>query len=233
MSFALRGFGGFPRPRPICFSARRALSLPRKEFFQKMTDFAAIDFETANGRRTSVCSVGVVVVRGGEVVDTFYSLIRPRPNFYSRFTTAIHGLRYEDTADAPDFAEVWRQVAPRIEGLPLVAHNSPFDEGCLRAVFEAVRHALSRLPFRLHVPGGAPRLRPQPARPPVAHRLGRLRLRPCAPSSRAGRCRGLRPDRAEDPLTGAIIAERRENGPAGLVLRYRPSSSWKRISQRL
>ena len=77
-----------------------------------MTDFAAIDFETANGRRTSVCSVGVVVVRGGEVVDTFYSLIRPRPNFYSRFTTAIHGLRYEDTADAPDFAEVWRQVAP-------------------------------------------------------------------------------------------------------------------------
>ena len=43
--------------------------MPRKEFFQKMTDFAAIDFETANGRRTSVCSVGVVVVRGGEVVE--------------------------------------------------------------------------------------------------------------------------------------------------------------------
>ena len=95
-----------------------------------------IDFETANGKRTSVCSVGVVVVRGGEVVDTFYRLIRPRPNFYSHFTTAIHGLRYEDTADAPDFASVWREIEPRIEGLPLVAHNSPFDEGCLRAVFE-------------------------------------------------------------------------------------------------
>lgn len=100
-----------------------------------MNDFAAIDFETANGQRTSVCSVGVVVVRGGEIRDTFYSLIRPRPNFYSRFTTAIHGLTYEDTVDATDFAEVWDQVAPRIEGLPLVAHNSPFDEGCLRAVF--------------------------------------------------------------------------------------------------
>ena len=46
-----------------------------------MKDFAAIDFETANGKRTSVCSVGVVVVRGGEVTDSFYSLIRPRPNF--------------------------------------------------------------------------------------------------------------------------------------------------------
>lgn len=101
-----------------------------------MRDFAAIDFETANGQRTSVCSVGVVVVRGGEVVDTVYRLIRPRPNFYSRFTTAIHGLTYHDTVDAPDFAEVWAEIEPRIEGLPLVAHNSLFDEGCLRAVFQ-------------------------------------------------------------------------------------------------
>lgn len=102
-----------------------------------MTDFAAIDFETANNARTSVCSVGVVVVRGGEVADTFYSLIRPRPNFYTSFTTAVHGLTYHDTVEAPDFAEVWREVAPRIEGLPLVAHNAPFDEGCLRAALEA------------------------------------------------------------------------------------------------
>ena len=70
------------------------------------------------------------------MADTFYSLIRPRPNYYSAFTTAVHGLTYHDTVEAPDFAEVWREVALRIEGLPLVAHNSPFDEGCLRAVFE-------------------------------------------------------------------------------------------------
>lgn len=42
-----------------------------------MTDFAAIDFETANEQPCSVCSVGVVIVRGGEEVDTFYSLIHP------------------------------------------------------------------------------------------------------------------------------------------------------------
>lgn len=35
-----------------------------------MTDYAAIDFETANEQPYSVCSVGVVIVRGGEVVDT-------------------------------------------------------------------------------------------------------------------------------------------------------------------
>ena len=45
-----------------------------------MKDFAAIDFETANNQRSSVCSVGIVVVRNDEIVDTFYSLINPEPN---------------------------------------------------------------------------------------------------------------------------------------------------------
>ena len=35
-----------------------------------MRDFAAIDFETANNERSSVCSVGIVIVRNGEIVDT-------------------------------------------------------------------------------------------------------------------------------------------------------------------
>lgn len=57
-----------------------------------MRDFVAIDFETANGSRSSVCSVGVVIVRDGEIVDKFYSLIRPYPNYYTHWTTAVHGL---------------------------------------------------------------------------------------------------------------------------------------------
>ena len=40
-----------------------------------MKNFAAIDFETANQQRTSVCSVGIVIVRNGEIVDSYYSLI--------------------------------------------------------------------------------------------------------------------------------------------------------------
>ena len=105
-------------------------------FCAVMRDFAAIDFETANGSRTSVCSVGVVVVRGGEVVDRFYSLIRPVPNYYAYFCQRVHGLCDRDTCTAQQFPQVWAQIAPRIEGLPLVAHNARFDEGCLRAVHE-------------------------------------------------------------------------------------------------
>lgn len=40
------------------------------------------------------------------------------------------------TDNAPVFPDVWRQIKSLIHGLTLVAHNSPFDEGCLRAVFE-------------------------------------------------------------------------------------------------
>ncbi len=101
-----------------------------------MKDFAAIDFETANNFRSSVCSVGVVVVRGGEIVDKFYRLIYPEPDYFIYWTTQVHGLTMDDVQDAPIFPKVWEQIAPKIEDLPLVAHNSPFDEGCLRAVFD-------------------------------------------------------------------------------------------------
>ena len=100
-----------------------------------MKEFAAIDFETANGKRSSVCSVGIVIVRDGEIVDRFYSLIRPRPNYYTQWTTQIHGLDHYDTDYEDNFPEVWAKISSRIEGLPLVAHNKPFDESCLKAVF--------------------------------------------------------------------------------------------------
>ena len=73
-------------------------------------------------------------MENGEITDSIYSLIRPRPNFYTRWTTAIHGLSSADTLDADDFPVVWEGIAPQLEGMPLVAHNSPFDEGCLKAV---------------------------------------------------------------------------------------------------
>lgn len=100
-----------------------------------MQDFAAIDFETANNKRSSVCSVGVVIVRNGEIVDSFYSLIKPEPEYYNYWCSQVHGLSCEDTDDAPVFPDVWRQIEPLIEGLPLVAHNKAFDESCLKAVF--------------------------------------------------------------------------------------------------
>ena len=118
-----------------------------------MKDFAAIDFETANNERSSVCSVGIVIVRNGEIVDSFYSLIQPEPNYYNYWCQRVHGITQSDTDDAPVFSKVWEQLEQRITDvffsekvcddiryqiatLPFVAHNACFDEGCLKAAFK-------------------------------------------------------------------------------------------------
>lgn len=100
-----------------------------------MLNFAAIDFETANSNPSSVCSVGIVIVKDGEVKEKLYRLIHPVPNYYSPGNVRVHGLTKDDTDSADTFPEVWAEIGPKIEGLPLVAHFSRFDEGCLKGAF--------------------------------------------------------------------------------------------------
>ena len=65
-----------------------------------MNTFVALDFETANQYRSSVCSIGLVFVENNKIVDTYYQLIKPAPNYYSPFCTQVHGLSQRDTEKA-------------------------------------------------------------------------------------------------------------------------------------
>jgi DNA polymerase-3 subunit epsilon len=100
-------------------------------------DFVAIDFETANENPCSICSVGVIVVRSNQFVNSAYTLIRPEPEYYSYWCSRVNGLCLEDTCNAPNFKDAWFSIRPLIEDLPLFAHNARFDEGCLRAAYRA------------------------------------------------------------------------------------------------
>ncbi|NLB85740.1 MAG: 3'-5' exonuclease [Bacteroidales bacterium] len=102
-----------------------------------MKSFVAIDFETANQYRSSICSVGLVFVENYKIIESFYELIKPIPNFYCGWATDIHGIQYWDTKNAFEFPYVWGKLYSKINNLPLVAHNSAFDESCLRAVLES------------------------------------------------------------------------------------------------
>lgn len=98
--------------------------------------FTAIDFETANYDANSACSVGMVKVEEGEIVDEFISLIRP-PSREFRFTH-IHGLTWEDVQEAPNFKDIWPAMKVFIGSSPfLVAHNAPFDRKVLLSSLEA------------------------------------------------------------------------------------------------
>lgn len=113
-----------------------------------MNDFVAIDVETANGERTSICAIGAVKVVDGYIVDRFYELVKPEPEYYFRhFTENIHGIGRADTENSRTFDAVWRDVAEMIGELPLVAHNKAFDESCIRAAHRAYGMDYPDYPF--------------------------------------------------------------------------------------
>jgi len=100
-------------------------------------DFCAIDFETANYSRASACSIGLVKVRNGQIVEEFHSLINQgRTWFRPDWIEEIHGITAEMTKTAPTFADLWPRIAAFIGDLPLAAHNARFDMGVLKAMLE-------------------------------------------------------------------------------------------------
>ncbi|GGA27216.1 exonuclease domain-containing protein [Paenibacillus physcomitrellae] len=100
-------------------------------------NYTAIDFEVANMRnRASVCSIGLVEVQDGVIVQEKYSLINPHDAF-DPFCVAVHGITPEMVADAPTFLEFWQEIRELIEGRTLVAHNASFDMSVLRYCMEA------------------------------------------------------------------------------------------------
>ena len=105
-------------------------------------DCVAIDFETANRSRSSPCAVGVAVLIGGRVSQTFYALIQPQDNLFHPFNTSIHGITREDVADKPEFPDVWTNLKPLLESGLVIAHNSSFDMSVLRHTLQ-----LYDLPF--------------------------------------------------------------------------------------
>ncbi len=88
-----------------------------------MKNFTAIDFETAQGYRWSICQVGLVRIENGIIAKEINVLVQPPNNYYwSRFTD-IHGISAEKTINSPTFNQVWHQIAPYIENQNVIAHN--------------------------------------------------------------------------------------------------------------
>jgi DNA polymerase-3 subunit epsilon len=100
-------------------------------------EFLAVDTETngLGGERCELTEVGAVLVGGGELHDRYSSLVRtvmPLRRGIQRFT----GITQQMVDDAPVAEDVMPELARRLEGRILVAHNAPFDRRVLRQAFE-------------------------------------------------------------------------------------------------
>lgn len=97
-------------------------------------NFVAIDFETANSFRGSPCSVGLVKVRDGDVVDRKYVLMRPPvgADHFDPFNVGIHQITPDHVAGQPRWRDRLPELLDFIGDDVVVAHNAGFDIGVIR-----------------------------------------------------------------------------------------------------
>jgi DNA polymerase-3 subunit epsilon len=93
------------------------------------TDFIALDVETANSDFASICSIGLVHFRGGDIFKSLTILVDPEDDF-SPANIAIHGIRPEDVAGKPTMARVFPVISGALTDTAIV-HHSPFDRTAL------------------------------------------------------------------------------------------------------
>lgn len=107
------------------------------------TTFCALDFETANGSRASVCSVGLArFTLDGKLVAGGATLVRPPAghDHFGPYNMHVHRIdpRKIREANAPG----WEQVLPRlvefISDDVVVAHNGSFERSVLAQASAAV-----------------------------------------------------------------------------------------------
>lgn len=103
----------------------------------KDLNFTAIDFETANEQRASVCSIGLVTVKNGIINGKKNFIIKPKEFRFTDINKRIHGISEKDVMTAPEFDEVWNQLHPFIDRQILLAHNADFDIDVLKQTLNA------------------------------------------------------------------------------------------------
>jgi DNA polymerase III subunit epsilon len=115
--------------RPVLFSTMHADPIPQQPQPWPRTypdGYAVVDVETTGlGRDDRIVSAAVYQLDAqGEVQDRWYSPVNPQRD---PGPVWIHGLTGEMLADAPLFPEIASELAARLSGRVLVAHNAVFD----------------------------------------------------------------------------------------------------------
>lgn len=102
------------------------------------TTFAVLDLETSGGSPkfgAGITEIGVVKVKGGEVIGSFQSFVDPGHSL-PFFITELTGITDQMLVSAPFIDEVLPTLFEFLgspEETVVVAHNSPFDMSFLKA----------------------------------------------------------------------------------------------------
>ena len=97
-------------------------------------EFIVFDFETTgvNAATDRITEIGAVLLRGGEVADTFSSLVNPGMPIPGRIVE-LTGITDEMVKDAPREEEIFPKFLEFVGDRLMVAHNAMFDMSFARA----------------------------------------------------------------------------------------------------
>lgn len=99
-----------------------------------MNEFLVIDFETANSDLSSICQIGLVHFKNGEITKRWDSLIDPE-DYFDGMNICIHGITEEDVQGAPKFPEIFDKLKCHTKEKIIVSHGW-FDACCLDQVLK-------------------------------------------------------------------------------------------------
>ena len=107
----------------------------------------AIDLETTGKYPldAEICEMAAVKWRGGEVIDTFQTLVRPRVQM-DDFVISIHNITNEMCETAPWLEDKLADFHRFIGDGYVLAHHAPFDLGFLSWEFEKAHLPLPNYP---------------------------------------------------------------------------------------
>jgi DNA polymerase-3 subunit epsilon len=96
----------------------------------------AIDFETANEKLSSACSLGIAIIENNEIVKNVQWLIKPPELYFRPFNTRLHGISEKVVEKKPEFYRLWPTIKKHLEGHIILAHNASFDTEVLRKLLD-------------------------------------------------------------------------------------------------
>ncbi|MFL5469155.1 MAG: PolC-type DNA polymerase III [Gemmatimonadaceae bacterium] len=91
--------------------------------------YVVVDTETTGGRAwlsDRITEFAAVIVRNGEIVDVFETLVNPQRSI-PPFVTRLTNITWDMVKDAPTFERIAPQVLRVLEGNVFAAHNAAFD----------------------------------------------------------------------------------------------------------
>jgi DNA polymerase-3 subunit epsilon len=117
-------------PKPYAATTRRSRAhSPGADDQLNGLSYVVVDTETTGGASwlgDRITEIAAVVVRGGEIIEVFETLVNPRRSI-PPFVTRLTNITWDMVKDAPTFDRVAPDVMRVLEGNVFVAHNAAFD----------------------------------------------------------------------------------------------------------